>query len=73
MRITSTYTTFHNCSLFVCKRNYCQEHRLLWRDCDTSREDIDDYYLDGYPHFVITLGDCPECEKEVQWTKKCSY
>lgn len=65
MRITTTKHYFHEvCLLETCERRYCPEHRLLYRDCDTSMLswDGDADLIDGL-RGVVELGDCPMCEK----------
>lgn len=47
-----------------CTRHFCHEHRLLWRDCDTAKQGMDDTYSNGRPHYIWDLGDCPRCEYE---------
>jgi hypothetical protein len=51
------------CGMQECRRNYCPIHRLLWSDCETVIRGIDDYYLNGRPHYFYELGECPECER----------
>lgn len=61
-RITYSDQYFHKfdgCDLRDCERHYCNEHRLLWRDCDTAREDYD-----GAGQSLWELLGCPACEWE---------
>lgn len=68
MRITTSDRYYHSsyddahpydCHVEDCQRRYCNEHRLLWRDCDTAREDYD-----GSGRTWWELRDCPACEWE---------
>lgn len=70
MRITTSenYRHGHECSLRDCDRHYCAEHRLLWRDCDTAVKGYDADYVDGAPHFIYEMGECPFCEAEARKT-----
>lgn len=70
MRISATEIYFHHdriypCHIEGCQRNYCSEHRLLFRDCDTA---IKTY--DGAGQTLYDLNDCPECvnsERMKRW------
>lgn len=68
MRITTSDNYYHGweCALDDCQRQYCSEHRLLWRECETMRKGMDDTYSNGRPHYVFELGDCPVCEAHEQ-------
>lgn len=71
MRIVMTdryaYERNHSCDLLDdCERHYCPQHRILFKDCDTAQKGVDDYHLDGRPHYVWELGGCPSCEAEVK-------
>jgi hypothetical protein len=59
MRIHHSYNYYHIafCPFRYCQRMYCHEHRLLYRDCDTAQQDIENDR--GWE-----LGECPECEKD---------
>ena len=72
MRITTSNNYFHDyeCPLRNCLRHYCDEHRLLWRDCDSAVRGIDGDFADGRGHFIYDMGECPECEAD---TKKKKY
>lgn len=48
-----------------CRKRYCQEHRLLWRDCDTAKTTKEgDRDTAGGLHEIVELGECPTCERE---------
>lgn len=62
IKMTSDYENHANieCKLGECFRNYCQQHRLLWRDCETSQ---------GPSEGVFDLGECPRCDKEFRFSE----
>lgn len=64
MRIKISDNYFHgegNCDVARCARHYCEEHRLLWRDCDSAK-----LTSDGSGRHWFELGDCPACEWEAK-------
>ena len=72
MRISTSdnyYHSFLECFLRDCQRHYCSKHRLLWIDCDTAVKGIDAEYANGKPHYVIEMGDCPQCEYDARLKK----
>lgn len=61
MKITTSDNYFHgyDCGIRDCERHYCNEHRVLWRDCDTA---VAGHEGSGRP--VWDLQDCPECVRD---------
>lgn len=67
MRISTSENYYHeyDCCLSDCDRRYCDEHRLLWRDCDTAKTgwEGDRDVINGTRE-IMELGDCPKCEAD---------
>lgn len=65
MRISTSDGYYHGfqCDIGDCERRYCNEHRLLWRDCDTAKTATEgDFDVIGGTREVYEMGECPECE-----------
>lgn len=55
------------CDLTDCQRQYCQECRVLWRECETAIKTED-----GAGQYWYELNDCPSCLKN-EMTKRMRY
>lgn len=68
MRITTSnkyaYGRDHDCDIRDCQAHYCNNHRVLWQDCDTSETD---YEGSGRP--LIILKEAPCCLAELRRNK----
>ena len=68
MRITTSDHYHHDedwkeCMLQDCARIYCQEHRLLYRECETSKVVLegDRDVIGGIHKRLDVSGECPVC------------
>jgi hypothetical protein len=67
MRISTTNHYYHRgeCDVRDCARQYCPEHRLLWRQCETIKQgwEGDPEVINGTRR-IFEFGDCPACEHQ---------
>jgi hypothetical protein len=56
IRTSEDYYGEKHCPLDDCHRNYCADHRLLWRDHETAEQTSD-----GAGQVFFEMRECPEC------------